>query len=105
MLAVARRVIAGFFAVTWFTFPGFGLIDLSVTWDPAWPQVLEAGWGLYMTLFVGVPFAVIAVRGRVSLQPATAQLCVALGALIISAIVATEAPLLLLSPSWLRLRP
>jgi hypothetical protein len=92
---VARRVLAGFFALSWFTFPGFGLIDLSVTWDPKWPQVLEAGWGLYMTLFVGVPFTVFAVRGRASLQAAAAQLYVAVGALVVSAIVAIEGPLVL----------
>jgi hypothetical protein len=28
------RAIAAFFALTWLVFPGFGLIDLSVTWDP-----------------------------------------------------------------------
>ena len=68
--------------MTWFVFPGFGLIDLSVTWDPEWPQVLEAGWGLYMTLLVGVPFTVMAIRGRVYLQPAVAQLSIAGVALI-----------------------
>jgi hypothetical protein len=48
-----------------------------------------------MTLFVGVPFTVIAVRGRAFLQAAVAQLYVAVGALIVSAIVATEWPLVL----------
>jgi len=48
-----------------------------------------------MMLFVGVPFTVIAVRGRAFLQAAAAQLYVAVGALIVSAIVATEWPLVL----------
>jgi hypothetical protein len=75
--------------------PRFGLIDLMVTWNAEWPQALEAGWSLYMTLFVGVPFTVIAVRGRAFLQAAVAQLYVAVGALIVSAIVASEWPLVL----------
>jgi len=95
VFAVVRRVLAGFFALSWYTFPGFGLIDLTVTWNAEWPQALEAGWGLYMTLFVGVPFTVIAVRGRAFLQAAVAQLYVAVGALIVSAIVSTEWPLVL----------
>jgi hypothetical protein len=81
--------------LTWFVFPGFGLIDLSVTWDPEWPQVLEAGWGLYMTLLVGVPFTVVAIRGHAYLQPAGAQLSIAGVALIVSAAVAMEWQLLL----------
>ena len=95
VFAVVRRVLAGFFALSWYTFPGFGLIDLTVTWNAEWPQALEAGWGLYMTLFVGVPFTVIAIRGRAFLRAAVAQLYVAVGALIVSAIVATEWPLVL----------
>jgi hypothetical protein len=95
VFAVVRRVLAGFFALSWYTFPGFGLIDLTVTWNAEWPQALEAGWGLYMTLFVGVPFTVIAVRGRAFLQAAVPQLYVAAGALIVSAILATEWPLVL----------
>ncbi len=76
--------------MTWLTFPGFGVVDLSVTWDPEWPQVLEAGWGLYMTLFVGVPFAVVAIRGRAYLAPVVGQLSIAGVALLLSAVVAME---------------
>jgi hypothetical protein len=43
VFAVVRRVLAGFFAIL-FTFSGFGLIDLTVTWNAEWPQVLEAAW-------------------------------------------------------------
>ena len=83
-LSVVRRLLAGLFALSWFGFPGFGLIDLSVTWDPEWPQMLEAGWGLYMTLFVGIPFTAIAARPRAA-AAAAVQLCVAAVALIVSA--------------------
>jgi hypothetical protein len=44
--------------------------------------VIEAGWGLYMTPFVGIPFTAIAFRRRVPVV-ATAQLYVAAGALIV----------------------
>ena len=90
-----RRVLAGVFALSWLGFPGFGLIDLSVTWDPDWPQLLEAGWGLYMTMFVGIPFVVIAARGRVR-GPAAVQLFTAAVVLIVSAVPAREWQLVLL---------
>ena len=56
---ILLRVLAGVFALSWLGLPGFGLIDLSVTLspDPSWQGVLEAGWGLYMTAFVGVVYA------------------------------------------------
>ena len=38
-------MLSGLFAVSWFVLPGFAVIDLSVTWNADWPQVLEAGWG------------------------------------------------------------
>jgi hypothetical protein len=66
-----------------------------VTWDPVWPQVIEAGWGLYMTPFVGIPFTAIAVRRRVPVV-ATAQLYVAAGALIVPATPAFEWQLVVL---------
>ena len=45
---IVVRVLAVLFALTWLVLPGFGLIDLSVTWDPDWPVVLEASWGVHM---------------------------------------------------------
>ena len=42
MRLLAVRVLAVLFALTWLVLPGFGLIDLSVSWDPDWPVVLEA---------------------------------------------------------------
>lgn len=94
MTSVARRAFAGVFAATWFVFPGFGLIDLTVTWDPDWPQVLEAGWGLFMTFFVGVPF--VAIASRRNPPPAAAiQLYVAATTLCITAVGAAEWALIL----------
>jgi hypothetical protein len=59
---VAPRIAAAFCALTWLVFPGFGLIDLSVTWDSDWPVVLEASWGVFMTVLVGGSFLAVAVR-------------------------------------------
>jgi hypothetical protein len=39
---IALRICAGLFAATWFAFPGFGAVDLTVIRSPDWPQVLEA---------------------------------------------------------------
>ena len=77
------------FAISWLVLPGFSLIDLSVTWDADWPQVLEAGWGLFATAIVGAAFLLLAVRPRV-FMPAAAQLVVATGSLAASAVVARE---------------
>jgi hypothetical protein len=89
---VLARVLALLFAASWIAFPGFGAIDLSVTWDPDWPQVLEAGWGLFFTVLVGVPFVVVAARPR-SHGPAVAQLAVATIALAVSVVVGREGAL------------
>ena len=89
---VLARVLALLFAASWIVIPGFGAIDLSVTWDPDWPQVLEAGWGLFFTVLVGVPFVVIAARPR-SARPAVAQLAVATIALAVSVVAGREASL------------
>ena len=96
---IFRRVLAGVFALSWLGLPGFGLIDLSVTLspDPSWQGVLEAGWGLYMTAFVGVPFVAIAIRGGFRVAPAVAALYVATMALVCSAVVALEVPALILA--------
>jgi hypothetical protein len=83
-------VLSGIFAFGWIVLPGFGAIDLTVTWDPDWPQVLEAGWGLYFTVVVGVPFVVAAARPRAA-APGTAQLAVAAFALAVSGVRAGSA--------------
>jgi hypothetical protein len=97
MGTIARRVLAGLFAFSWLTIPDYGLTDLSSTWDPDWPQVLEGGWGLYLTVFISVPFIVNAVGRRVSRMPAVTQLYVAAAGLIVSAIPALEWQLAVLS--------
>ncbi|NYG07801.1 hypothetical protein BJ986_002288 [Phycicoccus badiiscoriae] len=60
------RLLALVAALGWLVWPGFALIDLSVTWDPAWSRVLEAGLGIFVGGFLGVPLAVAAVRGRLT---------------------------------------
>ena len=94
--AVLTRAVAALFAAGWLVFPGFGLIDLSVTWDQSWPRVLEAGWGLFSTLIVGAAFLLVAFRPRSS-TTAVAQLAVATISLGISAAVATEGRLVWLA--------
>ena len=96
MRRLAACLLSGVFAISWLVLPGFGLIDLSVTWDADWPQVLEAGWGLFATAIVGAAFLMLAVRPRVSM-PAVAQLAVATGSLAVSAVVARETGLLVLA--------
>jgi len=91
------RALAGAFAASWLILPGFGLVDLAVTWSSDWPQVLEAGWGLLFTVFVGVPFVVVAARPR-SATPGIVELFVAAGALLASTFLADEPRL-----AWLAL--
>ncbi|WP_344619099.1 hypothetical protein [Dactylosporangium salmoneum] len=96
VLTAGVRVAAVVFAVSWLVFPGFGLIDLSVTWDPEWLVALEAGWGLMFTVFVAAAFVRVAVRPRRS-APAVAQLlCVAV-TLAVSAAASLEWPLVLVA--------
>jgi hypothetical protein len=93
MRRIALRTCAGLFAVSWIVLPGFGAIDLAVTWSAAWPQVLEAGWGLFATVIVGAAFLYVAARPRAT-SSAVAQLAVAAVALALSAVVAEETRLL-----------
>jgi hypothetical protein len=90
---LAVRLLAAFSALTWLVFPGFGLIDLSVTWDPDWPVVLEASWGVFMTVLVGGSLLAVAVRPRRP-APAAVTLLVALLAMLVSVVLGLEAPLL-----------
>jgi hypothetical protein len=90
------RAVALVFALTWLVFPGFGLIDLSVTWSADWPQALEAGWGSFSTLLAGAAFAVAAARPRALAAP-VAQLAVAAICLAVSALASSEPSLFLLA--------
>jgi hypothetical protein len=95
MRQLAARGLSGLFAVSWLVLPGFGLIDLSVTWNADWPQVLEAGWGLFATAIVAAAFVLIAVWPRAA-TAGTAQLVVATVCLAVSAVAAKETRLFVL---------
>jgi hypothetical protein len=113
MRQVGARALAGLFALSWLIFPGFGLIDLSVTWSSEWPQVLEAGWGLFFTVLVGAAFVLAVLQPADSragiVQLGTAALCLVVAAaataewrlLALAGAVAVEAALvgLLLRPA------
>jgi hypothetical protein len=88
------RVVAALFVLSWFVLPGFGLTDLSVTWDPDWPVVLEASWGVFMTVLVGGSFLAVAVNPRRT-APAQATLLVTLATWLVAIAAGLEWPLLL----------
>ncbi|WP_369052834.1 hypothetical protein [Kineococcus terrestris] len=90
------RLVALLLALSWLVFPGFGLIDLSVTWDPGWDVVLEAGWGLFFTIFVGTSFVAVAVVPRRA-EAALAQLGCATLALVVAAALSADVPALVLT--------
>src|SRR5918997_254329 len=91
---IIARVLAVFFALTWLVLPGFGLLDLSVTWDPDWPVVLEASWGVFMTVLVGGSFLAVAVAPHRT-APAQATLVVAFATMAVAVVAGQELPLLL----------
>jgi hypothetical protein len=118
MRQVGARALAVVFALSWVILPGFGLIDLSVTWSSDWPQVLEAGWGLFFTVLVAAAFMLVAIQPPDS-RAGVAQLSAATVCLAVSALASTEwrlfalaLPLaveaavvgLLVRPAWLRPR-
>lgn len=70
-------------------FPGFGVIDLIATWDPEWPRVLEAGWGVFFTVLVGFALLAVAVQMSRAVGP-TVQLFVIAAVLGLSAFLADE---------------
>ncbi|WP_422677982.1 hypothetical protein [Blastococcus brunescens] len=93
MRLATARVVAAFSAVTWLFLPGFGLTDLSVTWDEDWAVVLEASWGTFMTVLVGGSFlAVVATPRRPA--PALVTLGVSLLTWLVAVAVGLEPPLL-----------
>lgn len=93
MRLLAVRVLAVLFALTWLFLPGFGLIDLSVTWDPDWPVVLEASWGVFMTVLVGGAFLAVAVAPQRT-APAQITLLVTLATWLVAVAAGLEWPLL-----------
>lgn len=89
----AARALAVLWTLTWLLLPGFGLIDLSVSWDEDWAVVLEASWGITMTVLVGGSFLAVAVRPR-GARPAWATLGVTSAAWLVAVVAGLEWPLL-----------
>lgn len=89
------RALSVLFALGWLG-PGFGLVDLSATWDPGWSQVLEAGWGLLFTVHVGGGLLAVAVGPR---RPAAGlvELTLVAAVLVLSAAAAGEGPAIMLA--------
>jgi hypothetical protein len=83
------RGAAVLFALTWLSVPGWGAIDLSVSWSSEWNPVLSGGWGLFFTVLISVPFLVVAVRPGAA-APAVWTLIVASGCLLVGAIISLE---------------
>ncbi len=84
------RLVAAVLAVAALVFPGFGIPDLLVTWDPDWQVVLEAGWGLFMTVLVAASLLTVVVAPRRA-APALVQLWVAAGCVLVAAALGTDA--------------
>ena len=84
------RLVAAVLAVAALVFPGFGIPDLLVTWDPDWQVVLEAGWGLFMTVLVAASLLTVVVAPRRA-APAPVQLWVAAGCVLVAAALGTDA--------------
>jgi hypothetical protein len=90
---VTARALAALWTLTWLLLPGMGLIDLSVSWDRDWEVVLEASWGISMTVLVGGSFLAVAVRPERA-RPAWATLGVTLVGWSVAAVAGLEGPLL-----------
>lgn len=77
------------FTLSWWVLPAMGVIDLTVTWDEDWPVVLEAGWGMVMTVGLGLPFLLAAVQPSLA-RPALVQVYVVSAALLAGAALGLE---------------
>jgi hypothetical protein len=83
------RILLVLCTLTWWVLPGMGLIDLTVTWDPEWPVMLEAGWGVLFTAGLGLPFLVAGVNPRLA-RVALTQLYVVTAALLVGVVAGLE---------------
>jgi hypothetical protein len=83
------QLLLGAFTLSWWVLPAMGVIDLTVTWDKDWLVVLEAGWGMVMTVGLGLPFLLAALRPSLA-HPALVQLYVASVALVAGAVLGVE---------------
>ncbi len=99
---VVKRVLLVLCTLTWWVLPGMGVIDLTVTWDPTWPVMLEGGWGVLLTVGLGLPFLVAAVRPRLA-RAALVQVYAVTAALLVGAVVGQE-PQAWWLPRWSRSR-
>lgn len=76
-------------ALLWLVFPGFGLTDLAVTWNPDWPVMLEAGWGMLVTAGLGSPMVISAWRPHLA-SLCLVQLSVVSASLFVAAVASLE---------------
>jgi len=88
-MRILIRMLLVLSTLTWWVLPGMGVIDLTVTWDPEWPVMLEAGWGVLFTIGVGLPFLVTAIRPSLA-RAALTQLHVLTAALVVGVIAGIE---------------
>lgn len=85
---VLLRAWALVLAVLW-SVPGFGVIDLLFSWNPEWPVMVEAGWGLFVSFGLTLPLLVVVVsppRAGAALR----HLVVAAAALVAAVVVGRE---------------
>jgi len=104
---IAWRASALLFALSWAILPGFGLIDLAVTWGdpPGFTPLagLAAGWGLLTTCMVAVPFALIALT-RLHPAPMVALLFLVGLVLLLASVAALDwRPAVLALAIWTQL--
>ena len=90
------RVLSVVFALSALVWPGYGAIDLAVSWDRDRLVVLEAAWGLFFTLLVAVPLLVIGFVPRRT-KVARFELVLAVVLLTVTALVTAQWWLLLFS--------
>lgn len=91
----AVRIGAVLLALMALAIPGWGAIDLGVSWSAEWNPVLSGGWGLFFTVLVAVPFGVVAIRPG-GAAPSIWVLWVAVAALALAAALGREPELVVL---------
>lgn len=89
------RGVALVMALTALVWPGYGLIDLSDTWNADGQPVLAGGWGLFLSVLVAVPFLVVVVRPNRA-APSIWTLWTACSSLLLAALWSWEPQLLVL---------
>lgn len=85
---VLRRALALVLVLLWLV-PGFGFIDLLYSWNPEWAVMVEAGWGLFVSLGLALPLAVGALKPSRA-AAALKHLAVAVAALVVAVVVGRE---------------